>query len=256
MEKIKKRLGCIPDREDKRDFQFRKPLLTFLGPRRIDWSPYFTKVKDQGNEGTCVGFATTAAREFWYIKKSFTDLTKRKIFQKHFGFVIDLSERFVYEEAKKRDFWAGEDYEGTSIRAAMKTLRALGVCREEFWPYTPRRKGRPGRNYLVDAKSYIISKYWRVNFNVSSLKCALRNGPIVIGINVPGSLFVVGSSGIVKESEEASFGGHAMVLVGYDDSRKMFKVRNSWGQNWGDNGYCYFSYKYLPKLLFSAWQFV
>lgn len=40
-------------------------------------------------------------------------------------------------------------------------------------------------------------------------------------------------------------GGHAMVLVGFDDTTRMFVVRNSWGADWGDHGYCYISYDFF-----------
>ena len=40
-----------------------------------------------------------------------------------------------------------------------------------------------------------------------------------------------------------SLGGHAMLLVGYDDGDGTFIVRNSWGADWGDRGYCRMSYE-------------
>ena len=40
-------------------------------------------------------------------------------------------------------------------------------------------------------------------------------------------------------------GGHAIAAVGYDDDKEYFIVRNSWGTEWGDNGYCYIPYTYL-----------
>jgi C1A family cysteine protease len=44
---------------------------------------------------------------------------------------------------------------------------------------------------------------------------------------------------------ETDLGGHAMCCVGYDMEKQMFIVRNSWGTEWGDNGYCYFPFEYL-----------
>jgi hypothetical protein len=40
-------------------------------------------------------------------------------------------------------------------------------------------------------------------------------------------------------------GGHAMLIVGYDLAKKHFVVRNSWGDDWGDGGYCYVTADYL-----------
>jgi C1A family cysteine protease len=42
-------------------------------------------------------------------------------------------------------------------------------------------------------------------------------------------------------------GGHALLVVGYDDATQCFTVRNSWGDSWGDKGYCYIPYKYLTN---------
>jgi C1A family cysteine protease len=46
-----------------------------------------------------------------------------------------------------------------------------------------------------------------------------------------------------------------MLLVGYDDQKQLFIVRNSWGSDWGDGGYCYFPYAYLtdPELCTDIW---
>ena len=55
---------------------------------------------------------------------------------------------------------------------------------------------------------------------------------------------------------ESILGGHAVVAVGYDDSKECFIVRNSWGTNWGDAGYFYMPYAYLtnPELASDAWE--
>ena len=42
-----------------------------------------------------------------------------------------------------------------------------------------------------------------------------------------------------------SIGGHAMLIVGYNDDKQWFIVRNSWGNKWADNGYCYIPYDYI-----------
>jgi C1A family cysteine protease len=46
-------------------------------------------------------------------------------------------------------------------------------------------------------------------------------------------------------TNEAYFGGHAILLVGFTDSNKLFKFQNSWGKNWGDFGYGYIPYDYV-----------
>ncbi len=48
--------------------------------------------------------------------------------------------------------------------------------------------------------------------------------------------------GTVWEYTGPSTGGHAMAVVGYDDAKQAFKVRNSWGADWGEAGYCWIGY--------------
>lgn len=43
-------------------------------------------------------------------------------------------------------------------------------------------------------------------------------------------------------------GGHAMVITGYDDSKSAYRVLNSWGGDWGDNGYLWWDYASLEAL--------
>jgi C1A family cysteine protease len=43
---------------------------------------------------------------------------------------------------------------------------------------------------------------------------------------------------------ESAIGGHAMLIVGYNQKKEEFIVRNSWGPNWGYGGYCYMPWAY------------
>ena len=49
----------------------------------------------------------------------------------------------------------------------------------------------------------------------------------------------------MPQHNDSSQGGHAILIVGFDDNRQLFIVRNSWGADWGDRGYCYFPYSYV-----------
>jgi C1A family cysteine protease len=67
----------------------------------------------------------------------------------------------------------------------------------------------------------------------------------------------VALSGLVPlpAAHESMLGGHAVLLVGYDHERKLFKVRNSWGPSWGDGGYFWMPYDYVcdPELADDFW---
>lgn len=68
---------------------------------------------------------------------------------------------------------------------------------------------------------------------------------------------MVAKTGMVPlpKPNEVSLGGHAITIVGYDDSKNSFYARNSWGLNWGLKGYFYIPYSYLsnPNLASDAW---
>jgi C1A family cysteine protease len=85
---------------------------------------------------------------------------------------------------------------------------------------------------------------------MDSMKGCLADGyPIVFGFTVYESFEGqdVAQTGVVPMPgvSESVLGGHCVVVVGYDDSKDWFIVRNSWGTGWGDQGYCYMPYQYL-----------
>jgi hypothetical protein len=56
-----------------------------------------------------------------------------------------------------------------------------------------------------------------------------------------------------REAKGAEKGGHAMLVVGYDDSKKAFKLLNSWGTNWGDHGYTWVDYEFFRHVVTEAY---
>ena len=87
-----------------------------------------------------------------------------------------------------------------------------------------------------------------LTLDVDTIKHALANKiPVVFGMSIYESFMseATTTTGVVSmpKNTEVLIGGHAMMLVGYDKSN--FIVRNSWGDKWGDSGYCYVPYDYL-----------
>jgi C1A family cysteine protease len=49
-------------------------------------------------------------------------------------------------------------------------------------------------------------------------------------------------------------GGHAICIVGYDDTKKRWKFKNSWGTGWSAKGYGFLPYEYMKKYCSDAWS--
>ena len=243
------------DPEDERDFVFKTTVVNLLEtetslPERVDHTPDMSPVKDQGQLGSCVGFAVSAMKECQEKKEHDEELAKGKRGRKK---IYDYSESWVYWNAKKIDAWPGE--EGTSIRYAMKVLQKIGVPTEKGWPYKDVGDiGEPKAWADMVARWALIDSYWRV-YNLNELRIALNNGPVPIGIPCFYEIFFVGADGYVPypDNPDQIYGGHAVCAVAYNNRTQLVKFKNSWGKGWGADGYGYLPYKYISDFLWDAW---
>ena len=244
------------DPGDSRDYSFKTLLMEtpMTVTTAVDHSKGMSPIKDQGQLGSCVGFAVTAMKEWQEKKEHEAEMAKGKRGRPK---VYNYSEAWVYWNAKKIDPWGVLD-EGTSIRYAMKVLHRIGVPTEKGWPYKDINDleaiGEPKKWADLVARWALIDSYWRVD-NLSELKSALNVGPVPIGVPCFVEIFYTGSDGIVSypNDPDTIYGGHAVCAVGYDDKTRMVKFRNSWGKGWGENGYGYLPYEYIIDFLWDAW---
>ena len=264
MQQIKQKLntsGYIKDSSDARDFKYRNTFTyssiselrdIFLGfSPKIDHSPEMSPVKDQGQLGSCVGFAVTAMKEWQEQREHEAEMIAGKTYKRKKEY-YDLSEAWVYWNSKKIDPWPGE--EGTSIRYAMKVLNKIGVPTEKAWPYDDVDFGDPAKWAAMIAKWSLIASYWRIE-SIYELKAALQKSPIPIGFPCFKEIFYVSSDGIIPypSNPNEPYGGHAVCVVGYDDKTSLVKFKNSWSPWWGENGYGYLSYDYIRDFMWDAW---
>jgi C1A family cysteine protease len=140
----------------------------------------------------------------------------------------------------------------------MKMLLKRGVCRESFWPYKPHQSDRPKTGASKDAKRYKIIAYARLHTVLEMKRSLVVNGPFLAGVDVYESWFTdtasrTGMIPMPKRGDQYQ-GGHAICIVGYDDSKKLFRFKNSWGTTWGSKGYGYLSYDYLKSYCMDAWS--
>lgn len=212
-------------------------------PTKIDYTEKMTPVRNQGNEGTCVAFASVVGVKEYQDTKEYKNL-------------ISLSPRYLYSLCKKYDGSPEED--GTYPRMAMKMLLNYGTPPEIYWPYQPHQTDKPKAGADKAAIKYKVRAYARLRTMPEMKRSLVVNGPFLAGIDVYDSWFTkkVNKTGLIPMPKRKDIyqGGHAICIIGYDDSGKLFKFKNSWGNGWGDKGYGYLPYGYMKQYCVDAWS--
>lgn len=140
---------------------------------------------------------------------------------------------------------------GASIRDAVKSLNAPGVCPETDWPYDISKfTQKPPDSCYATGKVDHSTLYKRVRQSLGAIQACLAAGfPVGIGFTVYESFETdsVAKSGMMPmpSTREKVLGGHAVTVIGYRNDKQLFKVRNSWGSGWGGQGNFFMPYAYL-----------
>ena len=244
----------LPDPPDSRDHIYQLNTAVTLAPR-VDLRQYCSPVEDQGNIGSCTGNAIAGQIE----------LIDRKG-----GKQLDVSRLFIYYEERVLEGSVRYDA-GAYIRDGVKVCYTKGAPLESLWPYaTNKFATKPPTAAYTDALKRKVTGYQRcTDFN--AVKNALAAGnPVTIGFSVYDSF--EGAWGDIPHGQTGSgmmpfpntgteqlLGGHAVCIVGYDDTMPVagkangrFIVRNSWGTGWGDNGYFYMPYDVIKTTSMSS----
>ena len=239
--------GYIPDSHDKRDLLFAAPKSMKPLPPSVDLCGNYTNVYDQGALGSCTANAIAMAICFEQVKQKQA--------------VVPPSRLMIYYEERHIEDTIFED-SGAQIRDGIKSVANQGVCPETEWPYDIKKfKINPPLQAYINAQQHTVKEYRRLNNRViSDLKQCLADGfPFVFGFTVYESFESeeVANTGIMPMPKrgEKVIGGHAVICLGYDDSKQVFKVRNSWSKNWALGGHFYMPYKYMTgKLVNDCWE--
>lgn len=187
-------------------------------------------ILDQGSEGACTGFGLAAVANYLLVTRRVVSDTR------------PVSPCMLYAMARRYDEWPGENYSGSSARGAMKGWHKHGVCGAPAWPYTKENlNGVLDDRRAQDAQLRPLGAYFRVNSkDIVAIHAAIAEVGIVYATaDVHKGWDRVGPDGIVTQSDEID-GGHAFAIVAYD--RKGFWIQNSWGPDWGKDGFCHISY--------------
>lgn len=207
-----------PSRDERRGNFLLESVLPSQEKRIRNWSS--PVVTDQGREGACVGHSVTLDLVTSPRPDPFTTDNFASAYAQG-----------VYKRAQMLDPWAGEAYEGTSVDAGMKVARERGFIDGWRWMYTAEQ--------VRDA--------------------VIAQGPVVLGIWWYQGMYRTRPSGLVEISGP-KVGGHAITIIGYhpgmrirgegwNERHEVFKWKNSWGRNYGNNGVGYLKFEDLRDLL-------
>ena len=222
-----------PDKLDTRDYKY--TVTQKASPSIVDLRAFCSTIENQGSLGSCTGQAIAGAIEL---------LNKRN------RKPTDVSRLFIYYY--ERLLLGTVNYDsGAYIRDGIKATNHYGASLESYWPYDIRKfRQEPISEAKTDALKRKVTRYERVN-DFNGCIDALSNGyPVVMGFRVYDSFMSknVAKTGIMpypNTKRERLLGGHAVLLVGYNKSKKVFIARNSWGTNWGDKGYFYMPFNVI-----------
>jgi len=237
--------------------QLTRSLLTL--PKSASLKQYAPHVGNQGHYGTCTAWATAyAARtisESIVLNRLDKSLTTGNVF----------SPVFIYKSISDDSSCRS----GTAISHALNVMKDPGVPRRSSAEQSSDFKLVQLSTYLQSARfpiaDYVILyNYWRGQTGneaarVQAVKKSLSEGkPVIIGMNTPASFNNAKSPWAPLENSGISYGGHAMCVVGYDDNMHggAFEILNSWGEDWGEQGYIWIPYNTFAQFANQAYELI
>lgn len=199
------------------------------------------KIYDQGKIGSCV--SNSIAGVIWFYNNS-----------------INPSRLYIYFNGRVIVNQNIIDDTGFSISAGCRSVREYSVCNEQDWAYIASAFSiMPSLNCYKTSYNFNNFIYYSIGQDLNLLKSCIMNGnPIMFGFMVYTSFMTpeVAKTGRVPMpstedhivgggNDHKVLGGHASIIIGFNDELQVFICVNSWGDKWGDNGYFYIPYLYI-----------
>lgn len=262
--------GAIPTPEEIIERVPKAPRRRAFLPERVDLSERFPTPGNQGRYGSCVAWAVGyAARSYYNVQsKPGRSLPRQKI----------PSPAYIYNLATKGKCAPDR---GMSLTVAFEYMKDLGVLSLAEFPYSDKQCPIPSASQQQHATNgfEILDYQWvgksfqtveaenpgldiqeqvkiarRQRLNAAREELGFGH-PVIISTNLTNTFFP--GKGVWRGDgeceDEDGYCGHAITLTGYDDHNKQLKFINSWGTNWGENGYGYMSYDAFLSRVGEAW---
>lgn len=243
---ITKRLGWHPGLPKQKPFKY-FPTCGAVGvPVSVDLQQKMPAIYDQGDLGSCTAQAAAALSQYLMKKLGYKDFIPSRL--------------AIYYWERVMEHTVNED-SGASLSDAIHVLTNNGSPNESFWWYNIRKfTVKPNQKVVTSGINHKIKQGLSVTQDLLHMKSILAEGlPFIFGFTVYDSFSsqAVASTGVMPmpKANERILGGHAVMAVGYDDHKQMFKIRNSWGTGWGLGGYFWMPYSFIsnPEYASDMW---
>lgn len=209
---------------------------------KVDLREWDSLVEDQSSLGSCTGQSTTNAYE----------LLLKKLYPSQF---VNLSSLFVYYNGRLIE--NNIDYDtGASLRDILKGMNHYGVCKDSLWPYDiDKFNVKPSQESYDDAINRLVKEYHRIYHYNIVVNAINEANPIIIGLDIFSDFIKLNKEHptVPMPQDTLYLGAHSMVLIGYDLRNEVYLAKNSFGTDWGDNGYCYIPFEYADEYIFEYW---
>lgn len=199
-------------------------------PSSVDNTLSFPVPGDQGSQKNCAAWAVG------YSLKSGSEIVKRNWSRTSTAHCFSPS--YVFNQLN------GGTGNGISIAYTFNLVVSQGVCSLNYFPYNASDYTTQPTDVQKAAAAMYKAQSWNGIIGISTIKSYIANNQgVVIGINVYPDFDDISSENEIYDTVYGTLrGGHAVCLIGYDDSRNAFKFINSWGTDWGLDGYGWISY--------------
>jgi C1A family cysteine protease len=230
-------LGALPPTPEQVAAFPKAPELRAFVPTRFDLSAQFPPIGHQFQQSSCVAWAAGyALRSFYLSKKDRMDVSQPQNVP---------SPAYIYNHANWCKGAANCMNAGMQVFHSLDILKG-GVLSLADMPYDPLRCS-PGPSVEMQrgATKFRIHAWQYVNpKSLEQIRQQIADGqPVVFGMSVAPSIHGHRGGGVYSHDPgERTDGAHAMVLIGYDDNRRAFRLQNSWGKGWGDEGRAWMAY--------------
>jgi len=252
------RLGLQFNDEEYATVPMKAPLVRSLYslPASASLKAYTPLPQSQGDYGTCVGWSSTYAA-LTISKAIQNNLTSQDVITQS-----AFSPGFIYNLIKDNGDYNCEW--GASISDACDILKTRGAPKKSDFdiscvnvvPNTLYGKASANK---IDDYAKLFDTYDNNTFKIQATKKSIsENKPVVIGMKCPDSFYDAVGCWEPTEDFNRNFGGHAMCVIGYDDNKYggAFEIQNSWGTDWGNEGYIWITYEDFANFTKYAYELI